>query len=327
MSSRKHTTKKKKPSSKPVKKSKKELEQERLNELYQAEREGRYKGAESFLNTLHPFEETGKNAGKKSSPVQKAMIECIKANGGRATEEQLLESITKHWKVIKEKMERPIADEPSIRLIRLNLAVKKRGRRLFLRDPQDSNYWTLNSKPRKISKRRRARSLDPSPDSDSEEENEEEKKKEIFETQIFESQEERLKKLKSLLTRRKNDGSEWVMPENTFELHLEQYMKKVGRKVTLNEAIEALSEYEGVEGLFHFLPHARRVFACLVALKWENQVLKDEEGKWFYSSLNEATTARNNAIEFLDGVRISDMTISEFYERVQKHTEKEEDKN
>lgn len=236
----------------------KRKEQSRIASLYFAERQKLYSGEEEFMNTLHPFEETGKNCGKKSSPIQKAMISCIKENNGAASEEQLLEYITQRWQTIEKYSSRGFSMEPSIRIIRLNLAVRKKARHLFLKDPKNSEMWKLNSNPRKVPLKRilfkRPYGGDYSDFDDSD----------VEETQI------------SVKPSEIEINQNYTMKENTFERCVEDYMRTIDRSVTIDEILKSLFEYRHKKGIFASLALDRRIRACLIVLKSEGKVFYDE---------------------------------------------------
>ena len=96
------------------------------------ENEPLYKGEEDFMNAIHPLEIYAPKGRKKSSPMQRAIITCINNNHGSASEEQILEYILSKWDIINKYSERGVLTEPNIRVVRLNCAVKKRSRHLFI---------------------------------------------------------------------------------------------------------------------------------------------------------------------------------------------------
>ena len=261
----------------------KRQEQLRLAELYEAERSRHYQGDEDFMNTLHPFEETGKDAGKKSSPIQKALIRCIKDNGGSASEEQLLDYITKKWDIIMKYSERCFAEEPSVRIIRLNCAVKKRARHLFLPDPNKEGNWILNAAPRKIPIRRTAITANyissdsdgheaPNDDKDSRPngENGNEHFDNGEQNTVVEDDDD-----DNIITRLN------IMKKNTFDYMVEMFVRERNDPFTLTEISNSMKEYENMPGIFSCLPLERRTKADLICLKSTGLLTFDSEtGLW-----------------------------------------------
>ena len=257
---------------------KKKMKQQELAERYKLEREFAYTGDESFMNTLHPFEETGKDAGKKSSPLQKAIITCIKENNGSASEEQILEYIKTKWDIITRLSERQFLDEPSIRIVRLNCAIKKKGRHLFLKDPTKPGNWMLNTTLRKSPIKRQTTSAKYiSTDSDmvsSDDEEEEEKidyTNKSFKTQVIESDDTTDSNAKMSQFYMKS-----YMKEETFEYEEEMFIKNTKHKISFQDICQYMKPFQEMPGLFHNLPFERRVKACLTCLISEGVIEYDK---------------------------------------------------
>lgn len=89
----------------------------------------------SFLEIQHPIEAAGMINNKELTPIQKAITFCIMEHNGTASEQEILEFVTKKWKLINEKSARAFQVKPCMRLIRLNLSIKKNNQQLFLPDP------------------------------------------------------------------------------------------------------------------------------------------------------------------------------------------------
>ncbi|EAX87495.1 hypothetical protein TVAG_087380 [Trichomonas vaginalis G3] len=97
----------------------------------------------SFLEVVHPIEATGKINNKELTPIQKAITFCIMEHGGSASEQEILDFVTKKWKLINEKSIRQFQVKPCMRLIRLNLSIKKNNQQLFLPDPDKAGNMIL----------------------------------------------------------------------------------------------------------------------------------------------------------------------------------------
>ncbi|EAX96922.1 hypothetical protein TVAG_087470 [Trichomonas vaginalis G3] len=277
----------------------KRKQQQHIAEIYAPERSRIYSGEEEFMNTLHPFEETGKNSGKKSSPIQKAIIYSIKNNGGKATEEQLLNFVKQKWDIITKYTERGFTMEPNIRVIRLNCAVKKRGRHLFLKVPKLKETWMLNSAPRKIPQKRinlKTKEIssgsDPGePIQEAVEESEEEQNELIVDT---------------------------VMRKDTFEYCIEKLFTDNVSEYDFNEICKLMEPYKEMNGLFKTLAYERRVRASLVVLKYHKVIDYIEKDGKYRTHQNIAVDHRipqdpNN----LDSLQIEKMTLDEFYNSIQ----------
>lgn len=237
----------------------KRKEQEKMEKLYYAERKKLFIGDEEFMNTLHPFEDSKKGCGKKSSPFQKALIACINENNGYATEQQLLDYVVKKWDIIVKYTPRAFISEPSIRVIRLNLSVRKKARHLFLKHPELPDTWIINSSPRKNPPKRtlfRNTMIDESSEEDEKTSSEIEAPIESEPDVINES---------------------YIMHKDTFERYVEDYMKSVEGDVKLEDIALQLSKFKDKAGLFKCLPLERRVRACLIVLKSEGRVFFDEK--------------------------------------------------
>lgn len=99
----------------------------------------------SFLDIIHPIEAAGMINNKELTPIQKAITFCIMDHGGSASENEILDFVTKKWKLINEKSIRQFQVKPCMRLIRLNLSIKKANQQLFLPDPEKPGNMILGS--------------------------------------------------------------------------------------------------------------------------------------------------------------------------------------
>ena len=220
------------------------------------EKETIYYGDESFMNAIHPNEINGKKNVKRSSPMQRAIIDCINKNDGKATEKQILDYITEKWEIINKYSERGVLVEPNIRVVRLNCAVKKKGRHLFVQSPNDPETWMFN-----ITNRRNIKEAHIQNDSSS---NDVSSSIESQDTQHFD--------IKS----QKED-----IP---FEKCLFNCFREVNKYVPFTTICEYMKKYSNNKGLFNKLPFERRVKACLICLKQENKIHETyQDNEWLYT--------------------------------------------
>lgn len=251
--------------------------------LYADELTHAYKGDEEFMNTMHPFEESGQLLIKKSSPIQKAIIACIKNNGGSASEGAILKYITEKWDIINKYTERGFMSSPSLRVVRLNCGVKKKARRLFLKDPDHENCWILNSAPRKIPVQRNCDDSDVINDDDIE-----------FET---------------INRKIRIDNKEIIMNSGTFEFEVEKFVRSCCKPLTTDEICNNMKMFCDLDGIFSALPYERRVRAILVVLKNESAIVYDEINSVWVSK----DYIERKAQTIFDKYKISRVTLDEFY--------------
>ena len=241
------------PTTRPYTQRKKKTEKSPANAQ---EKETVYYGDESFMNAIHPNEVNGKKNVKRSSPMQRAIIDCISRNGGKATETQILEYITEKWEIINKYSERGVLVEPNIRVVRLNCAVKKKGRHLFVQSPNDPETWMFN-----ISSRRNIKETHPQNDSSS---NDMSSSAENRDKPQFDSQTEEI--------------------DITFEKCILNCFKEADAYVPFASICEYMRKYSNLKGLFNRLPFERRVKACLIYLKKDNKIQETyQSNKWFYT--------------------------------------------
>ncbi|OHS99597.1 hypothetical protein TRFO_33927 [Tritrichomonas foetus] len=115
-------------------------------EEYQKMDFGKMKSDE-FINTMiftvHPFEKKGLT--RIISPVQKAMTMCIYSHGGWTTESELVNFIQKHWAEIQYVSKQTFSRGPDARLLHQNLATRKNGHLLFLKNSNDESLIGVNN--------------------------------------------------------------------------------------------------------------------------------------------------------------------------------------
>lgn len=223
-------------------------------------------GEESFMNAIHPFEANSKRVTKKSSPMQRAIINCIIENGGKAKEKDILKYVTEKWDIINKYSERGFLVEPNIRVIRLNCAVKKKGRHLFVQAPDDPEMWMLNSIARR-SRKAKATADNKVEETIKEVENENEK---IDEIEDDADTEERL-----------------------FEDCIFDFLRSQASFVNFDEICKNMEKYRTAAGAFSALPFQRRVKACLIKFKCQRRIFSDSNSEnWSFSVIPENRGAR-----------------------------------
>ena len=221
------------------------------------EKETIYYGEESFMNAIHPNEVNSKKYIKRSSPLQRAIIDCIEKNGGKATETQILDYITEKWDIINKYSERGVLVEPNIRVVRLNCAVKKKGRHLFTQSPNDPETWMFQIAAKRNEKIQVEQTEKSSPEVSSPVEI-----PEIIQNDI-----------------KKEDD------EIPFEKCLYNCFKEGETYLHFDHICEYMKKYENNKGLFHRLPFERRIKACLISLQINHQICTVYQRNQLYYSL------------------------------------------
>lgn len=93
--------------------------------------------------TLHPFEI--KNYAKIISPVQKAITMAIYIKGGYITESEVINFLNRHWNEITAVSKQRFSRRPDLRLLHMNMAIKKKGMVLFVKNPDDPEMIDVNN--------------------------------------------------------------------------------------------------------------------------------------------------------------------------------------
>ncbi|EAY01948.1 hypothetical protein TVAG_048030 [Trichomonas vaginalis G3] len=221
-----------------------------------------YQGDESFMNVVHPLEQYCSSEWKKSSPLQMAIMDCIIKKGGSASEKDILDYIREKWDIINKYSKRGSLIELNLRVVRLNCAVKKRGRHLFVHDPNSIDHWMLNTKLRKNSKYANNRA---NTNQNFEGNNEIIEKKEEIETDSSEHSEESSDLFETIILRFLTDN---LLPH------------------TFNEICEQMLQYKNNPGLFSKLPHERRVKAILISFRCNKIITCDTQSKtWILNDI------------------------------------------
>ena len=239
------------------------------------EEEPVYEGEEDFMNAIHPLEIYAPRSRKKSSPMQRAIITCINNNNGSASEEQILEYILSKWNIINKYSERGVLTEPTIRVVRLNCAVKKRSRHLFIKSSSYPNTWMLNSQQRKNHRKKPVRKIPESLLAKMHIQN-------ASDTESSDSCNElQFPDAESDETEIKEELNEREDQKHCFEGILLEFLQSKKTPVLIEEIEEYMKPYEKEKGMFFNFPLKRRVKGCLISLKCTGNVQTDTKGrKW-----------------------------------------------
>ena len=239
------------------------------------ENEPLYKGEEEFMNAIHPLEIYAPKGRKKSSPMQRAIITCINNHHGSASEEQILEYILSKWDIINKYSERGVLTEPTIRVVRLNCAVKKRSRHLFIKSTTLPNTWMLNCQQRKNHRKTPIRKIPEymmpkelkKNSSETEEEEEAPNDEEIMKINANkdEKQSDDMEEDNDFEEEEENE-------EPSFEDILLELLNKQEEPLEIKEIEKFMEEYKEKKGMFMKLPLQRRVKACLINMKVAGKV-------------------------------------------------------
>lgn len=213
-----------------------------------------YEGEESFMNVVHPLEQSSSSNWQKSSPLQMAIMDCIMKNNGSASEQQILDYIKEKWHIINKYSRRGSLIEPSLRVIRLNCAVKKKGRHLFVSDPKFKDHWMLNTKLRKNSRVLNEQRI-------------------LMEKQNENNQ---IPEKNDFLISNENESSEQSDDDiDSFENIILEFLIFNQKFFKFDEICDHVKKYEEHPGIFKRLPLERRVKAILISFKLENRVTYD----------------------------------------------------
>ena len=267
---------------------------ENIEENDEEEEHLEYQNEESFMNSIHPFEKNKKNSEAKTSPIQRAIIECIRINNGSATENQILQYVTSKWEIINKYSERSFKMEPTMRVIRLNCSVKKKSRHLFYKDPERNDSWIINEKKKK--------------------DRTEDEKKDLVSDDNTDNNYDLLNK---------DDTPEISSQSNDlFEELIFQYLESKRVPITNDELIQYASTISNKPGLFNQLPLFRRLRACLIVLKHSGRI-------FFHPLTSSWSTIPFQEIEinsFISfdlpkklGIRIKDVTSFELFDILKKN--------
>lgn len=82
----------------------------------------------------HPFEITGQTEGKPLTLTQKTISYFIYHSGGSAREEDIVAFLNMHQRLISKDKKHQTTTKPDMRVLHLNMAIKKKGEFLFLPD-------------------------------------------------------------------------------------------------------------------------------------------------------------------------------------------------
>lgn len=203
-----------------------------------------------ILKTKHPFERNGMTNGKTLSALQKALTYCIKQEGGWATESHLVDFMLKNWKEITQISHQKFQQEPGLRLLHINTAIRKNGEYLFLR--RSPNLVGINM----------IGSDDVTNDSDHADE-----------------EEEQIKEDEPILTHE-------PVHKLTFDDHVpfEERVFEIVRAsrdgIPFDELVEYARDFANVSGWFAHLDVHMRVRACLLTYKVERHLSESPDHIW-----------------------------------------------
>lgn len=210
-----------------------------------------YTGEESFLNFIHPLEEYSGSIWKESSSLQVAMMYCINSMGGSASEECILDFIKKKWDIINKYSRRGVLIEPSIRVVRLNCTIKRKGRHLFIENPNKPHEWMLNTKLRKNSK------YQP------------------IQNDHEDSLPEYIEKNENNSEKNESKNDEELEYRPIFDENVYEYIHEIGHPVEFIKISESMHSHSNDPGNFSRLPFLRRLRAVLMSLKCQGRINYD----------------------------------------------------
>jgi len=266
--------------------SRKGSDEENESEMIEEENNGLFKGEESFMNSLHPFEMKKNGSEFKTSPIQRAIINCMEIHGGKATETQILDHVRSKWEIINKYSERTFKIEPTLRIIRLNCSIKKKSRHLFMKEPGVDDVWRMNIK-KKADKSEE--DLDASDQID---------------TPVP-----------------KSDDNLYFDIIPSFEDSLIEYLSNSKLPIRFDEIIKFAETIKDRNGSFDMLPLMQRTKACLISMKVLGKAFYDPiEQKW--SSVPIQTEGKSlivvSDIFSQFGMRIKDMSTEDLYNELKK---------
>ena len=243
---------------------------------------------EKILRTKHPLEKSHYIESKGLTPSQRAITCCIQLCGGEASEEQLVYFLRNNWQVISTMSSRT-PNIPDMRVLRINLSVKKKSIPLFTQKQGEENVWCLTETPEGFYPPKNRTTTN------------------VKESRTFENRE---------------TFQQMIHKENpnSFEGKLTEIIKKFPDGILFNDIVKELESYSNSPGLFPTLPLSRRIHSILLAKKKMNMVTNDGDLWKIETNDNQKTNRNENSIRrnenfppFLRTVRIRDLTIDELY--------------
>jgi hypothetical protein len=216
-----------------------------------------------ILNTIHPFERL--DGTKELSAVQKAITLCIRQHNGCTSEQNVVEFLRSNWKDIQAIAQYPFQQEPDLRLLHINMQIKKGGDFLFLKVPPDKLAVNDFGLPSDIS-------------SSNFSDNDDVKTIKKAESELS------LKQMKSPQDSEKGGNCEetQTVAESVgeFEKRLFERIQRAGvhgieEKVLVNEA----ESFAKVSGGFKHLELPRRVRAALLTMKLAGKIFWDKRAE------------------------------------------------
>ena len=203
-----------------------------------------------ILKTKHPFERNGMTNGKTLSALQKALTYCIRQEGGWATEDHLVDFMLKNWKEITQISHQKFQQDPCLRLLHINTAIRKNGEYLFLRRPP--NLVGINT------------AGGEEIDTESEHAEEEEEQAKESEPEV-----------------RREPVQKMVFGKNVpFEERVFEIVRASRDGISFDEIIEQAQEFASVSGWYPHLDARMRVRACLLTYKVEKHLNESTDQVW-----------------------------------------------
>ena len=250
----------------------------------------------------HPFEENGFISQYTLTPSQKAITCAIRLNGGFATEAFLLQFLQKHWDYIGKMNTKLPNNIPDARILRINLAVKKKGVPLFIRNPENNEEWTLNTST-KIENLPKTEESYEKGDDECDKPEEPELVVGCTMKQVFPLNREVIKKIVN-------------MPSGEFETLVLKELESAKEPLSIDDLASRIPSERVVPGAFASMQHERRIRAVLIMLKQYGKCVKEGD-KWKYHE--EEKVSLPGEYEEKKDANISSLSLSEFYEMT--HTE------
>lgn len=190
--------------------------------------------------------------GKTLSALQKALTWCINQHDGWATEDQLVDFLVENWAEITAICKQKFHQEPGLRLLHINTAIKKNGEYLFVRSPP--NLVGINRKG-EVEKS----------DDDVEEKYDEE------EDSLGEEEEESMENVKPRI---------WNFPSNMNFQDIVIRIVSEFNGIAFDKLAEIMEEYKNAPGIFPHLDLRKRLRGCLIDARILKRMQQRRDGQW-----------------------------------------------
>ena len=265
----------------------------------------------------HPFEKDHFIESKSLTCTQRAITCCIQQNGGRATENEILAFVTDNWSIL-EKMGAKLATPlPDLRILRINLSVKKKSVPLFLCTNTKPTEWMVNESHDEEMQQQKNK-----PQKDAKEANESAEKQKGKKEEAKEISHASAKQPRTF-----NDMLILGEARGSFESSVTDTLAKFPGGLTIDQLSKETEKIADCSGLFESLDHERRVRAVLIAKKAIGQVV-EKDGVWFIAEDEDSIRRRLDEInskkldylpQCMRTIRITDMTLDEFYSALKEN--------